>query len=89
MKKDLLSDFPLKKKRLFAAGSWLELAQAVLFLAFGILTLADGNLAFRFLQLAAAGGLVIAGVSRFLQMIAEKKVLWAVLWGLDLQCWLC
>lgn len=82
MKKDLLSDFPLKKKRIFAAGSWLELAQAVLFLAFGILTLADGNLAFRFLQLAAAGGLVIAGVSRFLQMIAEKKVLWAVLWGL-------
>lgn len=82
MKKKSTGEFPLKKKRLFAAGSWLELVQAVLFLAFGIFTLADGDLAFRFLQFAAAGGLVIAGVSRFLQMAAEKKVLWAVLWGL-------
>ena len=82
MKKKERSNFPFKKKWISAAGHWLELVQAILFLSFGIFTLVNGNLAFRFLQLAAAGGLVIAGIARFFQMMSEKKVLWAVLWGL-------
>lgn len=82
MKKKERSNFPFKKKWISAAGPWLELVQAILFLSFGIFTLVNGNLAFRFLQLAAAGGLVIAGIARFFQMMSEKKVLWAVLWGL-------
>ncbi len=82
MKQKNIPDFPFKRKWPSAAGPWLELIQAVLFLSFGILTLANGGLAFRFLQLTAAAGLVIAGAARFFQMLSEKKLLWAVLWGL-------
>ena len=67
------------KKWASAAGPWLELLQAVLFLAFGILTLADGSLAFQFLQIAAAGALSIAGIARFLQLLPEGKPLPAIL----------
>lgn len=66
--------FPFQKRALSAAGPWLELAQAVLFLSFGILTLANGSLAFRFLQGTASAGLAIAGITRLVQMLsAEKK----------------
>lgn len=66
--------FPFRKRALSAAGPWLELAQAVLFLSFGILTLVNGSLAFRFLQGTASAGLAIAGITRLVQMLsAEKK----------------
>lgn len=73
------NSFPFKKKILSTATPWLELIQAVLFLSFGILTLINGNLAFRFLQAAAAGALAIAGISRFLQMLSAEKKIAAVL----------
>lgn len=73
------TSFPFKKKILSSATPWLELIQAVLFLSFGILTLVNGNLAFRFLQAAAAGGLGISGISRFLQMLSAEKKLAAIL----------
>ncbi len=79
MKSSKTVAFPFHKKFLSIAGPWLELIQAVLFLSFGILTLVNGALAFRFLQLAAAAGLLIAGGARFLQMLASQKKLAALL----------
>lgn len=79
MKSSKTVEFPFHKKFLSIAGPWLELVQAILFLAFGILTLVNGALAFRFLQIAASAGLLIAGGARFFQMLASQKKLAALL----------
>ncbi len=79
MSKERYQDFPLRKKVMSAAGPYLELAQALLFLAFGILTLVDGQAAFKLLQAIAVAGLVIAGGARCFHMLASQKKLAAII----------